>query len=105
MTGRYLSVGVSVEYWRASWQLESSEKLRMVMSGAGPTLRAPQPPATLRADSQQTVDVVDTYSDVVTLHWRLSFPFHTLFYSQKTKEVLKCILDYVFWLREQPYKA
>ena len=56
----YLSVGVSVEYWRASRQLESSEKLRMVMSGAGSTLRAPQPPATLRADSQQTVDVVDT---------------------------------------------
>ena len=62
------------------------------MSGAGPTLRAPQPPATLRADSQQTVDVVDTYSDVDTLHWRLSYPFHTLFYSQK--RCLNCILSY-----------
>ena len=49
VTGRYLSVGVSVEYWRARWQLESSEKLRILMSGAGPVLRAPQPPATLRA--------------------------------------------------------
>ena len=53
------------------------------MSGAGPTLRAPQPPATLRADSQQTVDVVDTYSDVDTLHLGGGHIRSTLYFTLK----------------------